>query len=80
MTMSPALLLMIIQGVQAAISAAPGVIEVATKAKELIQALFTAKLITKQQQDATFLYIDAHAAMVMAGITLPHWMVEPDPV
>lgn len=76
----PPAVLLILQSIQAAITLAPGVVDVATKGKDLISSLFAAGVITKDQQDALHLQVDAIAAMVAAGITPPHWQVEPDPV
>jgi hypothetical protein len=76
--MPPATLLLIIQGIEAAIEAAPKVVEVVSKSKDLVTALFTAKLIPKETQDAIHLHIDARAALVAQGITPLHWTVEPD--
>lgn len=73
------LLPLIMGGIQAAIQAAPGVIDVVNKAKALIASLFTAKLITKDVQDALFAQVDAIAALVSAGIVPPAWQVQPDP-
>ena len=74
-----ALIPLIMQGIQAAIQAAPGVIAVVTKAKELITSLFTAGVITKEVQDALHQHVDAIAALVAAGVTPPAWQVEADP-
>lgn len=76
----PATVLLVLQAIQAAISAAPGVVDIVEKGKALISSLFAAGVITKDQQDALHLQVDAIAAMVAAGITPPHWQVEPDPV
>ncbi len=76
--MPPAIPL-ILQGLQLAIQAAPQVAEIVTKGKDLITSLFTAKLITKEQQDALHAHVDAVCAMVQAGIVPPAWQVLPDP-
>lgn len=60
-------------------AAAPQVAELAVKAKELISALFTAKVISKQQQDAMHLHVDSLAALHAAGIIPESWKVDPDP-
>lgn len=78
--MNPSILLTILNGFQAAINAAPTVIELATKAKEFFGQMFSSGLISKAQQDALMLSIDSHAAMVNAGIVPDHWRVEQDPV
>lgn len=80
LTAIPPTALLVLQAIQAAITAAPGVINIIQKGKEMISSLFEAGLINKAQQDALHLEVDAIAAMVEAGITPPHWQVEPDPV
>lgn len=75
-----ALLPLILQGIQAAISAAPSVIAIVQSAKDFISSLFGAGLITKAQQDALHQAIDAHAALVAQGIIPDWWKVEADPV
>ncbi len=77
--MNPQTFLLVIQGVEAAIAAAPQVIEVAQKGKELISALFSAKAITAEQQDKVHAHVDAIQAAVLAGQTPPAWQVEADP-
>jgi hypothetical protein len=77
--MNPAAILLVVQGIQAILTAAPQVAELVVKAKELIAALFQAKAITKEQQDAIFAHIDGLAALHNAGIVPLHWQVEPDP-
>lgn len=69
----------IVQAFEAAIAAAPQVVELVNKAKEFIAAMFGAKLITKAQQDALHARIDAHVLQVQAGIIDPALLVEPDP-
>lgn len=77
--MNPAIILQILQAIYAAMSAAPTVIEIANKGKELISALFSAKAISKEVQDALHASIDARAALHAAGVVDPAWTVEPDP-
>lgn len=77
--MNPALIALILQGLEAAIAAAPAVVAIVTKAHELIDTLFGANLITKAQQDAMHATIDARAALVAAGIIPDWWKVQPDP-
>lgn len=64
---------------QAAIAAAPKVAALVVKAKEYIEALFTAGLISKEQQDQLHAHMDAAQAAALSGNTPPHWTVEPDP-
>lgn len=75
----PASILAILQGFELAMAAAPKVVELVKQAKKFFADLFSAGLITKAQQDAVFLRIEAHWAMVQAGIVPQHWQVEPDP-
>jgi hypothetical protein len=77
--MNSAIIFAILEGIKAAITAAPLAIEVVEKAKALISSLFTAKVITAEQQNALHLEVDAYAAMVAAGIVPLAWQVEPDP-
>jgi hypothetical protein len=74
----PALLPIILAGIQAAISAAPQVAEVIAAAKNLLTSLFGAGVISKEQQDALHQWVDSHAALVQQGIEPPSWSVEPD--
>lgn len=77
--MTPAALLLVIQGIEAAIAAAPQVIDVAEKGKALIDSLFTAGAITVDQQTATKSHVDAVQSAVQAGTVPPAWTVEADP-
>jgi hypothetical protein len=77
--MNPAAILLILQAIEAAIGAAPKVLEIAAKAKEFITTLFTAGIISKEIQDAMHLSVDAKAAMAAAGVIDPAWRVDPDP-
>jgi hypothetical protein len=77
--MNPATLALIVQGLQAAITAAPGVISVAEQAYALIAALFSAQAISAEQQDALKAHIDGVMEAVLNEQTPPHWQVEPDP-
>jgi hypothetical protein len=70
---------LILKGLLMAISAAPQITELVAKAKEFFGALFASGLITREQQEALFLRIDAHCALVNAGIVEPEFLVEPDP-
>ena len=77
--MKPSTLALIMQGLQAAITAAPAVTELVTKAKDFISTLFSKGLISKAQQDALHAHVDSVAAMAKEGIIPPHWQVEADP-
>jgi hypothetical protein len=69
----------ILAGIQAAISAAPGVLNIVEKGKALIASLFGAGVITKDQQDALHAHVDSMAALAATGIIPDHWKVEADP-
>jgi len=69
----------ILAGIQAAIAIAPQVEEIVVSAKALITALFTAKLLSKEQQDALHLWVDAQAALAVQGIVPPSWQVQANP-
>jgi hypothetical protein len=70
---------LIIQGVLAAIQAAPQVIEVVTSAKNFIASLVGAKVISVAQQDAVHAFADAQEKLLESGYVPPAWTVEPDP-
>jgi hypothetical protein len=78
--MTPAQLLLILQGIQAAIALAPEAARIVTQAKALFEALFTQRLITKAQQDALDASVDSWTSLAMAGIVPPAWQVRPEPV
>lgn len=69
----------ILQGILAAIQAAPQVAEIVTAAKNMISALFTAKVITTDQQTALHTWVDNQVALAASGIVPPAWQVQPDP-
>ena len=79
--MGAAAIPIILQGILAAINAAPKAIEVISSAKQLIDALFAAKVFSLEQQASLKAYVDAHAALLASGIVVPSlaWSVEPDP-
>lgn len=77
--MNSAAILLILQGIEAAIAAAPKVIEIAAKAKEFIASLFSAGIISKEIQDAMHLNVDAKVALAQAGVIDAAWKVDPDP-
>lgn len=77
--MNPATLALIIQGIEAAIAAAPKVIAVAQKGKEMIAELFNAGAISIEQQHAVHSHVDAVMNAALAGETPIAWTVEADP-
>jgi hypothetical protein len=76
----PPVAIIVIQAIQAAIAAAPRVIEVVQKGKEFIASLTSAGVITAEQQNALDARVDTIAAAFANGQTPPAWSVEPDPV
>lgn len=72
-------LIVILQGIQAALSAAPQVEAVITAAKEWLDALADNGVIPSATQNALHAWVDTHAEIVAAGITPPAWQVQPDP-
>jgi hypothetical protein len=77
--MTAASILLLIQGIQAAIAAAPQAVAVVKSAKDLFDAMATAKAITTDQQNALKSHVDSLQALALAGIIAPHWLVQPDP-
>lgn len=77
--MTAATILLIVQGIQAAIQAAPQVEAIVAQAKQFISSLFTAGLITQAQQDSIHSFVDATCAAALAGQEPPQWQVEADP-
>lgn len=76
--LAPATLALIIQGVQAIIAAAPGIIAVAEKAKEFFANLFAAGLIDADTQNRINSNVDAWCEAALNGTLGPAWDVEPD--
>lgn len=75
----PPLVFTMLAAIQAAIQAAPQVKELVIKGKDFIASLFTAKLITKEQQNQLFKRVDEISEAFKNGKQPPHWDVEPDP-
>lgn len=74
--MNPILILQIVQGL---LAAAPSIAEGIIRAKQVIEALFTQKLITAEQQNALKAHVDALGLLADAGVPPAAWQVEPDP-
>jgi hypothetical protein len=70
----------ILQGILAAISAAPQIEAIVTAGKAWITALFSNGLISLDTQNILHAYVDAHWAAAKAGVIPLSWTVEPDPV
>lgn len=77
--MSPATFVLVLQGIQAAIEAAPQIEAIAIKGKEMINTLFTNNLITAEVQAAARAHVDAIQEAALRGEVPPHWTVEADP-
>lgn len=75
----PAIALMILQGLQAAIAAAPQIRSLVENGQALFASLFEAGLITKEQQDKLDARAEEICRAALAGEEPPHWLVEPDP-
>ena len=75
----PAIVFKIIELIRAAISAAPQAIEVIQGARATIDALFTAKLITVEQQKRLHDHVDKLCEAALTLSTPPAWEVQPDP-
>jgi hypothetical protein len=69
----------ILAGIQAAIGAAPQVVQLVTDAKNWITGLLGAGIITAEQQTALHDWVDSIASMSKLGIIPPSWQVQPDP-
>ena len=78
--MNPATLSLILNLINGLLIAAPDIAKTVADVKRLIEALFTAKLITVEQQNALAQFVDAQEALRAAGLTPEHWKVQPDPV
>lgn len=70
-------ILAIVQGI---IAAAPVGIEIAKEIEAFLQLCFSAKLISKTEQDAIRAYAEGQYALMAAGLIEPCLVVEPDPV
>lgn len=77
--MGPETLALIVAGVEAAIKAAPQIVEVAREAKQFITSLFNHGVISAEQQNAIHSHVDAICAAAQAGTVPPSWQVEADP-
>lgn len=72
--------IVVFQLIQAVVAAAPKSIEALQACRNFVAAMFTAGLLTKAEQDAQMLWMDAHEALAAQGI-IPNagWAVRPDP-
>ncbi len=77
--LAPATIALIVQGIQAAIQAAPAIASVAIAAKDWIASLFAAGLISAETQNRIFAHVDFVCEAALAGTESPAWLVEADP-
>lgn len=75
----PAVALLVLNGLAAALQAAPAIGELADKAKDFFTSMAGNGLITDQQQDALHSRVDSIVAAALEGKLPPEWEVEPDP-
>ncbi len=72
----PPLVLAIVSYITLAIKAAPAIKAVYDDGKALIQSLFSANLISEQQQAALMAWADTHMVMTLAGTMPPEFSIE----
>jgi len=65
--------------INSALAASPDVVRLAAKFKDFIDAMFSAGVISKDDQDKLHAAVDERCAARLRGELLPHWQVEPDP-
>jgi hypothetical protein len=75
----PAIIPLIIEAAQEIIKYSPDIVKAVKLVKDLIAALFTAKVITKEEQDRLNSDVDIFLAGFEAGRVRPGWEVRPDP-
>jgi hypothetical protein len=68
----------LIQAVETAIAAAPGVVEVVEKGKDFLVSVFSAADVPKETQDRVFNHVEEVTAAFLAGNVPPEFTVEPD--
>lgn len=75
----PPVAIIVLNGLTAALTAAPAVTALVEKAKEFFTAMTSEGLITKEQQDALHARVDSIVDAALNNQLPPHWLVEPDP-
>lgn len=75
----PATILLIIQGLQAALTAAPQVVALVEHAYGVIAELFKAGLIDQATQNTLRSHVDSVMEELLAGRVPPEFRVDPDP-
>lgn len=79
MVITPEVVVLIVQSIEAVIKAAPELVKVAEAAKTWIAAMFQTGLIDVQTQYMLFAHVDALVLAALNGEPPPAWAVEPDP-
>lgn len=69
---------LIVAGITAALNAAPAVTQLVEQTKGYISALFTAGVITAEQQNQLHAHCDAHMHATLRGEKPPELVVDPD--
>lgn len=77
--MSPETLALLIQGISAAIKAAPMAVALAVKAKDFVASLVHHGIISVEQQDKINAHFDELSAAVESGTPPPEFTVEANP-
>lgn len=68
----------IVAGITAALNAAPAVTQLVQQTKDYITALFTAGVITAEQQNTLHAHCDAHMQATLRGEKPPELVIDPD--
>ncbi len=76
----PANPILLMAAIQSGLAAAPDVLRFAVTAKSFIEGLFTAKVLSADEQNQLFAFVDERCAARLRGELPKHWQVEPDPV
>lgn len=69
---------LIVAGITAALNSAPAVTQLVLQTKDYITALFTAGVITAEQQNRLHAHCDAHMNATLRGEKPPELVVDPD--
>ena len=75
----PPVAILVLNGLTAALTAAPQVVELAQKAKDFFGSMTGAGLITADQQDTLHARVDQIQQAALEGKLPPAWTVELDP-
>lgn len=75
----PPIAIIVLNGLTAALTAAPQVTALAEKAKDFFKSMTGGGLISSEQQDALDARVDQIVESALLGKLPPQWSVEPDP-